>query len=91
MTGGMYGKGEACVAGETAPAADGTHPTGMLSCLKVVPCVKIIKRSLCEYNIYQYCQNRIVKNSSIWVPLQLYSLVEMLTVQGGGCMGLKGT
>ena len=24
----------ACVAGETATAADGTHPTGMHSCLK---------------------------------------------------------
>ena len=26
------GEGAACVAGETATAADGTHPTGMLSC-----------------------------------------------------------
>ena len=35
--GGMHGKGGhtqqgACVAGETANAADGTHPTGMHSC-----------------------------------------------------------
>ena len=29
---GMHGRG-ACVAGETATAADGTHPTGMNSCL----------------------------------------------------------
>ena len=36
--GGMHGRGcvwqgGACVAGETATAADGTHPTGMHSCL----------------------------------------------------------
>ena len=31
--GGMHGGGGACVAGETATAADGTHPTGMHSCL----------------------------------------------------------
>ena len=32
--GGMHGKGEgAYVAGETTSAADGTHPTGMHSCL----------------------------------------------------------
>ena len=35
--GGMYGRGGvhgrgACMAGETATAADGTHPTGMHSC-----------------------------------------------------------
>ena len=30
--GGMHGRG-ACVAGETATAADGTHPTGMHSCV----------------------------------------------------------
>ena len=36
--GGMHGRGcalqggEACMAGETATAADGTHPTGMHSC-----------------------------------------------------------
>ena len=29
--GGMHGRG-ACVAGEKANAADGTHPTGMHSC-----------------------------------------------------------
>ena len=29
---GMCGGRGACVAGETATAADGTHPTGMLSC-----------------------------------------------------------
>ena len=28
------GGGGACVAGETATAADGTHPAGMHSCLK---------------------------------------------------------
>ena len=33
MAGGMHGRGGACVAGETAIAADGMHPTGMLSCL----------------------------------------------------------
>ena len=31
--GGMCGRG-ACVAGETATAVDGTHPTGMDSCFK---------------------------------------------------------
>ena len=31
MTGGMRGRG-VCVAGETATAAGGTHPTGMHSC-----------------------------------------------------------
>ena len=30
--GGMYGMRGACVAGETATAADGTHPTGMHCC-----------------------------------------------------------
>ena len=34
MVGGMHGRGGACVAGETATAADGMHPTGMLSCLR---------------------------------------------------------
>ena len=29
---GVYGRG-ACVTGEMATAADGTHPTGMHSCL----------------------------------------------------------
>ena len=28
----MCGRGHACVAGETATAANGTHPTGMHSC-----------------------------------------------------------
>ena len=28
-----WGGGGSCVAGETATAVDGTHPTGMLSCL----------------------------------------------------------
>ena len=31
MPGAMHGRG-ACMAGETATAADGTHPTGMHSC-----------------------------------------------------------
>ena len=31
--GGMRDRG-ACVAGETATTADGTHPTGMLSCVE---------------------------------------------------------
>ena len=30
--GGMHGRGT-CVAGEMATAADGTHPTGMHSCV----------------------------------------------------------
>ena len=30
--GGVHGREGACVAGETATAADGTHPTGMHSC-----------------------------------------------------------
>ena len=32
MVGGMHGR-EACVAVETSTAADGTHPTGMHSCI----------------------------------------------------------
>ena len=28
----VHGRGEPCVAGEMATAADGTHPTGMHSC-----------------------------------------------------------
>ena len=28
--------GEACMAGETATAADGTHPTGMHSCYQLI-------------------------------------------------------
>ena len=32
MAGGMHGRGGAWVTGETATAADGTHPTGMHSC-----------------------------------------------------------
>ena len=32
MVGGVHGRG-VCVAGEMATAADGTHPTGMHSCL----------------------------------------------------------
>ena len=32
MAGGMHGRG-VCVAGEMATAVDGTHPTGMHSCL----------------------------------------------------------
>ena len=32
MGGVMCGRGHACVAGETATAADGTYPTGMHSC-----------------------------------------------------------
>ena len=32
VAGGMHGR-VACVAGETATAAGGTHPTGMHSCL----------------------------------------------------------
>ena len=44
MAGGMHGGGcawlgacvaGACMAGETATAADGMHPTGMHSCLKI--------------------------------------------------------
>ena len=31
VMGGIAWQGEVCVAGETATAADGTHPTGMLS------------------------------------------------------------
>ena len=34
--GGMHGWGEACVAGEMAIAADGTHPTGMHSCFTLI-------------------------------------------------------
>ena len=35
--GGMCGR-RACVAGETATAADGTHPTGMPSCCQNSSC-----------------------------------------------------
>ena len=44
MAGGMCGRGvcggEECIAGETATAVDGTHPTGMYSFLQL-----ILKRS----------------------------------------------
>ena len=33
---GVRGRGGACVAGETATVADGTHPTGMHSCLVLI-------------------------------------------------------
>ena len=38
MVGGAWHGGErtACIAGETATAADGTHPTGMHSCLQML-------------------------------------------------------
>ena len=39
--------GGACVAGETATAEDGTHPTGMHSCVLVH---NKIKRITCYYN-----------------------------------------
>ena len=31
----MHGGGGACMAGDTATAADGTHPTGNHSCLQI--------------------------------------------------------
>ena len=34
--GGMHGGGGVCMAGESATAAGGTHPTGMHSCLKSI-------------------------------------------------------
>ena len=34
--GGMHGEGGACMAGETATAADGMHPTGMHSCFTLL-------------------------------------------------------
>ena len=34
VAGGMHGREGACMAGETATAADSTHPTGMHSCLR---------------------------------------------------------
>ena len=34
--GGVCGRGGACVAGETATAAGGTHSTGMHSCLTYI-------------------------------------------------------
>ena len=37
VAGGMRGGGGACVAGEMATAADGTHPTEMHSCFSFVP------------------------------------------------------
>ena len=36
MTGGHAWWWGACTAGETAAAADGTHPTGMHSCFKIL-------------------------------------------------------
>ena len=43
MVGGMHGgegacvAGGACMVGETATAAEGTHPTGLYSCLSLLP------------------------------------------------------
>ena len=36
MVGACVAKGVACMAGETTTAADGTHPTGMHSCLLMI-------------------------------------------------------
>ena len=45
----MHGKGGACVAEETATAADGTHPTIMHSCSQ--PCFHFpyIMMPCCDY------------------------------------------
>ena len=42
-SGGMHGKGLVCMAGETATAVDGMHPTGMHSCLgrSLTSCMKM--------------------------------------------------
>ena len=42
VLGGMCMAGGACVAKEMATAADGTHPTGMHSCLKIGSCQRHI-------------------------------------------------
>ena len=50
VAGGMHGKrgawqggGGRGVAGETATAADGTHPTGMHYCVKYIPLINLSK------------------------------------------------
>ena len=40
--GGVCGGGGACMAGETATAADSTHPTGMHSCHKFIHNTELI-------------------------------------------------
>ena len=53
MAGGGYG-GRACVAGETAIAAGGTHSTGMHSCFTIVSFVQykyIVQILICSLNI----------------------------------------
>ena len=52
--GGMHGSGGyawqgACVTGDTATAADGTHPTGMHSCLCNAKNPRLV--NYCLYNV----------------------------------------
>ena len=48
----MRGRGDAwqgaCVAGETATAADGMHPTGMHSCLSLNSIKHLGKTQICQ-------------------------------------------
>ena len=59
MAGGVW-QGGGCVAGETATAADGAHPTGMHSCIElfefVVLLLHLARRgtpTLCLFNCSQ--------------------------------------
>ena len=69
MAGGMRGKG-ACVAGETATAADGTHPTGMHSCTytgwehtKCFPSNDFLISIICPHEVFQLWQNNLCGSS----------------------------
>ena len=43
----------ACVAGEMATAADGTHPTGMHSCVLILAYILCLERDV--VNVFQSC------------------------------------
>ena len=50
--GGICGRGGACMAGETATAADGTHLTGMHSCYQLFAKVNSKKQEQCGMKIF---------------------------------------
>ena len=58
--GGMCGRG-ACMAGETATAAEGTHPTGLHSCLSLLP----LQLSFFQCHLDVSCDDKLEKNSLI--------------------------
>ena len=52
----------ACVAGDTATAADGTHPTGMLSCVELVDSASVSGKN--SNVVYVFIVNHAM---TIWV------------------------